>query len=90
MTVVADSSKSIRNSLADVQTTLLEGAILAILIVLLFLGSWRSTVITGLTLPISLLGTIFALYVFGFTLNLMTLMALSLCIGLLVGCHCRA
>ena len=66
------------------QTTLLEGAVLAILIVLLFLGSWRSTVITGLTLPISLLGTIFALYVFGFTLNLMTLMALSLCIGLLV------
>ncbi len=84
MTVVADSSKSIRNSLADVQKTLLEGAILAILIVLLFLGSWRSTVITGLTLPISLLGTVFALYFFGFTLNLMTLMALSLCIGLLV------
>ncbi|MBH1971222.1 efflux RND transporter permease subunit [Moraxellaceae bacterium AER2_44_116] len=84
MTVVADSSKSIRNSLADVQKTLLEGAGLAILIVLLFLGSWRSTVITGLTLPISLLGTIFALYYFGFTLNLMTLMALSLCIGLLV------
>jgi HAE1 family hydrophobic/amphiphilic exporter-1 len=58
MTVVADSSKSIRNSLADVQKTLLEGAALAILIVLLFLGSWRSTVITGLTLPISLLGTV--------------------------------
>ncbi len=84
MTVVADSSKSIRASLADVQKTLLEGAALAILIVLLFLGSWRSTVITGLTLPISLLGTIFAIYYFGFTINLMSLMALSLCIGLLV------
>ena len=84
MTEVADSSKSIRASLADVQKTLLEGALLAVMIVLLFLGSWRSTVITGLTLPISLLGTIFAIYFFGFTVNLMTLMALSLCIGLLV------
>lgn len=84
MTVVADSSRSIRASLADVEKTLFEGAVLAVLIVFLFLGSWRSTVITGLTLPISLLGTVFALYFFGFTLNLMTLMALSLCIGLLV------
>jgi HAE1 family hydrophobic/amphiphilic exporter-1 len=84
MTVVADSSKSIRNSLKDVQKTLIEGAALAVLIVFIFLGSWRSTVITGLTLPISLLGTIAGVYFFGFTINLMTLMALSLCIGLLV------
>ncbi len=84
MIEVADSSKSIRASLLDVQKTLVEGALLAILIVFLFLGSWRSTVITGLTLPISLLGTLFAVYFFGFTLNLMTLMALSLCIGLLI------
>ena len=84
MIKVADSSKSIRASLKDVQKTLLEGAALAIVIVFLFLGSWRSTVITGLTLPISLLGTVFALYFFGFTINLMTLMALSLCIGLLI------
>ncbi|HCT41311.1 MAG TPA: nodulation protein NolG [Moraxellaceae bacterium] len=84
MIEVADSSRSIRASLEDVQKTLVEGALLAILIVFLFLGSWRSTVITGLTLPISLLGTLFAVYFFGFTLNLMTLMALSLCIGLLI------
>jgi len=84
MIEVADSSKSIRASLLDVQKTLVEGALLAILIVFLFLGSWRSTVITGLTLPISLLGTLFSVYFFGFTLNLMTLMALSLCIGLLI------
>jgi HAE1 family hydrophobic/amphiphilic exporter-1 len=84
MIEVADSSKSIRTSLADVQKTLVEGALLAILIVFLFLGSWRSTVITGLTLPISLLGTLFSVYFFGFTLNLMTLLALSLCIGLLI------
>ena len=82
--VVADSSRSIRASLDDVKKTLIEGAILAVLIVFLFLGSWRSTVITGLTLPISLLGCIFFLYVFGLTLNTMTLMALSLSIGLLI------
>lgn len=81
---VADSSRSIRASLADVQKTLIEGAVLAVLIVFLFLGSWRSTVITGLTLPIALLGTIFCLYLFGLTLNMMTLMALSLSIGLLI------
>jgi HAE1 family hydrophobic/amphiphilic exporter-1 len=84
MVLVADSSKSIRASLDDVQKTLVEGAILAVLIVFIFLGSWRSTVITGLTLPISLLGTVAGIYFFGFTINLMTLMALSLCIGLLV------
>ncbi|HET8729824.1 MAG TPA: efflux RND transporter permease subunit [Moraxellaceae bacterium] len=84
MVAVADSSRSIRNSLHDVQKTLLEGAVLAVAIVLLFLGSWRSTVITGLTLPISLLGTLSGIYFFGFSINMMTLMALSLCIGLLV------
>ncbi len=50
----------------------------------LFLGSWRSTVITGLTLPIAVIATFIALYAFGFTLNYMTMMALSLCIGLLI------
>lgn len=84
MVEVADTSRSIRASLADVEKTLVEGAVLAVAIVFLFLGSWRSTVITSLTLPISLFGTLFALYVCGFTLNLMTLMAVSLCIGLLV------
>lgn len=84
MVPVADSSRSIRASLDDVQKTLIEGAALAVMIVFLFLASWRSTVITGLTLPIALLGTLFCLYVFGLTLNTMTLMALSLSIGLLI------
>ncbi|HEX4870662.1 MAG TPA: efflux RND transporter permease subunit [Moraxellaceae bacterium] len=84
MVAVADSSRSIRASLDDVQKTLVEGAILAVAIVFLFLASWRSTVITGLTLPIALLGTLFFLYLFGLTLNTMTLMALSLSIGLLI------
>jgi len=84
MVVVADSSQSIRASLAQVERTLFEGALLTVLIVYLFLGSWRSTVITGLTIPIALLGTVFALYAFGLTLNSMTLMAMSLSIGLLI------
>ena len=79
-----DNSRSIRVSVANVQRTLLEGAALTVLIVFLFLNSWRSTVITGLTLPIALIGTFLFMYIFGFTINTVTLMALSLCVGLLI------
>lgn len=79
-----DRSKQIKASLHDVEKTLLEGALLTVLIVFMFLKSWRSTVITGLTLPIALIGTLFAIWVCGFTLNMMSLMALSLSIGLLI------
>ncbi|HRP29167.1 MAG TPA: efflux RND transporter permease subunit, partial [Burkholderiaceae bacterium] len=79
-----DNSRSIRVSVANVQATLLEGAALTILIVFLFLNSWRSTVITGLTLPIALIGTFLFMYVFGFTINGITMMALSLSVGLLI------
>lgn len=82
--VIVDSSKSIRASISDVARTIIEGAVLAILIVLLFLGSFRSTAITGLTLPIALLGTLTFIWMFGFTINMMTLLALSLSIGLLI------
>lgn len=82
--VVVDNSKSIRASIKDVARTIVEGGILAVLIVLLFLGSFRSTIITGLTLPISLLGTLTFVWAFGFTINTMTLLALSLSIGLLI------
>src|SRR5213076_1283574 len=67
-----------------VKETIIEGALLTVLIVFLFLHSWRSTIITGLTLPIAVIATFIALYAFGFTLNMMTLMAMSLCIGLLI------
>ena len=79
-----DNSRSIRVSVANVQATLLEGAMLTILIVFLFLNSWRSTVITGLTLPIALIGTFLFMYMFGFTINGITMMALSLSVGLLI------
>ena len=77
-------AKFIESSLDRVKATILEGAALTILIVFLFLHSWRSTIITGLTLPIAVIATFIALRAFGFTLNFMTLMALSLCIGLLI------
>ena len=54
------------------------------LIVFMFLNSWRSTVITGLTLPISIIGTFLFMNLFGFTINMITLMALPLCVGLLI------
>ncbi|CAD5372231.1 Nodulation protein NolG [Rubrivivax sp. A210] len=79
-----DNSRAIRVSVANVKRTLFEGAALTVLIVFLFLNSWRSTVITGLTLPIALIGTFLFMYVFGFTINTITLMALSLCVGLLI------
>ena len=79
-----DNSRGIRVSVANVKRTLIEGALLTILIVFLFLNSWRSTVITGLTLPIALIGTFLFMYAFGFTINSITMMALSLCVGLLI------
>jgi multidrug efflux pump subunit AcrB len=74
----------IEKALHGVKVTIVEGALLTIFIVFLFLHSWRSTIITGLTLPISVIATFTAVYMFGFTLNFITLMALSLCIGLLI------
>jgi hydrophobic/amphiphilic exporter-1 (mainly G- bacteria), HAE1 family len=81
---IADGSRQIRVSVDNVRRTLIEGAVLTILIVFLFLNSWRSTVITGLTLPIALIGTFLFMNWFGFTINMITLMALSLCVGLLI------
>ena len=78
------SSDFVQRSADNVKHTIIEGGLLTVLIVFLFLGSWRSTIITGLALPISVIATFVALYAFGFTLNYMTLMALSLCIGLLI------
>jgi hydrophobic/amphiphilic exporter-1 (mainly G- bacteria), HAE1 family len=81
---IVDASRPIRVSVDNVRRTLFEGALLTILIVFLFLNSWRSTIITGLTLPIALIGTFLFMNLFGFTINMITLMALSLCVGLLI------
>jgi HAE1 family hydrophobic/amphiphilic exporter-1 len=82
--VVNSTADTVEKSVNRVKSTIVEGALLTILIVFLFLHSWRSTIITGLTLPIAVIATFIALNAFGFTLNFLTLMALSLCIGLLI------
>jgi HAE1 family hydrophobic/amphiphilic exporter-1 len=84
MEVVRNSGERVRNSVANVEETLLVGALLTVLVVFLFLNSWRSTVITGLALPVSVLASFVAVLFFGFTLNTMSLLGLSLAIGILI------
>jgi HAE1 family hydrophobic/amphiphilic exporter-1 len=82
--VVRDSGVRVADSVTGVQETLLEGAALTVVVVFLFLNSWRSTVITGLALPVSVLASFIAVWSFGFTLNTMSLLGLSLAIGVLI------
>ena len=82
--VTYSTADQVERAVDRVKQTIAEGALLTVLIVFLFLHSWRSTVITGLTLPLAVVATFIALYAFGFTINFLTLMALSLCIGLLI------
>ena len=82
--VVRDAGFRVDRSVASVQETLIEGALLTVLVVFIFLNSWRSTVITGLALPVSVLASFVAVWAFGFTLNTMSLLGLSLAIGILI------
>ena len=84
MQVVKDSGARVDASVSDVQKSLFEGALLTILVVFVFLKSWRSTVITGLALPVSVIASFVAVMAWGFTLNVMSLLGLSLAIGILV------
>ena len=79
-----DSARFIRSAIHDVGVDLAWGALLASVVVLLFLRNIRSTVIAAIAIPSSLLGSFVYFYFFGFTLNTMTLMALSLSIGVLI------
>ena len=82
--IVRDGGVRVENSVRNVEETLFEGAILTVLVVFLFLISWRSTVITGLALPVSVLAAFIPLWLLGFTLNTMSLLGLSLAIGILI------
>jgi len=82
--VVRDGARQIKANVDDVYETIIFGVILTILVVYFFLGSGRSTIITGLALPNSLLGSFILLAAAGFTVNIMTLLALSLAVGLLI------
>ncbi len=84
LVVVRDAGTRVRNSVRNVEDALVEGALLTVLVVFLFLNSWRSTVITGLALPVSTIASFIAVHAFGFTLNTMSLLGLSLAIGILI------
>ena len=79
-----DQSKFIDDSVDDVKLSIILGGLLTVVIVFFFLKSWRSTIITSLTLPVSIISTFIIMRAMDFTLNTMTLMALSLAIGILI------
>ena len=82
--LVKDAGVRVDHAVRNVEEALIEGAILTVLVVFLFLNSWRSTVITGLALPVSVLASFIAVWVLGFKLETMSLLGLSLAIGILI------
>ncbi|AKL98370.1 efflux RND transporter permease subunit [Endomicrobium proavitum] len=84
LTVVTDNAKVIRDNIDDVKETIYIGILLAVIVVYFFLGSWRSTLITALALPNSLIGAFIFMYLFDFSINVISLMSLSLAVGLLI------
>ena len=84
LSIVRDGSKMIEANVVDVEESIFIGIALTIIVVFVFLGNVRSTLITGLALPNSLLGAFILMSLAGFTINVMTLLALSLAVGLLI------
>ncbi len=84
LTMIRDGAKPIRANVADVTESIIVGIILTVLVVYFFLGNVRSTIITGLAIPNSLLGAFILMALMGFTINIISLLALSLSVGLLV------
>jgi multidrug efflux pump len=82
--IAYDATKFINASISEVQKTLLEAAAIVVLVIFLFLGNLRSTLIPIVTIPLSLIGVMFALLALGYSINLLTLLALVLAIGLVV------
>lgn len=84
ITVPVDNSTFIERTIGDVQFDLMLGAILAVIIILVFLRDWRATLISALALPTSVIATVGFLNAFGFTFNQLTMLALTLSIGILI------
>jgi HAE1 family hydrophobic/amphiphilic exporter-1 len=82
--VVRDESEYIKASVATVQEHLVVGAILAALVVLVFLRNWRSTLIAAIAIPASIVSTFALMWAMGFTLNIITLLALTLAVGIVI------
>ncbi|HYL81106.1 MAG TPA: efflux RND transporter permease subunit, partial [Candidatus Acidoferrum sp.] len=84
MEITRDQSDFIKASVKNVQEHLIVGAILAALVVLLFLRNWRSTLIAAIAIPTSIISTFALMYAMGFTLNMLTLLALTLAVGIVI------
>ncbi len=84
MKVVYDGTLYIKEAIKEVIKTLIEALVIVVLVILLFLGSFRTTIIPAITIPLSLVGAATLMLLMGFTLNLLTLLALVLAIGLVV------
>lgn len=84
ITVAMDQSTFIKETLTDVNKSLVEGALLAIIIVFLFLHSVRGTLIVSLAIPTSMIATFLVMELMGFSINMMSMLGLSLCVGILV------
>jgi HAE1 family hydrophobic/amphiphilic exporter-1 len=82
--IIQNAGDRVAASVESVTSSLIEGLILTVFTVFLFLNSWRSTVITGVALPISLLAAFIVVWMFGFTLNTMSLLGLALAVGILI------
>jgi HAE1 family hydrophobic/amphiphilic exporter-1 len=82
--VAYNDADFIKEAIADTSEALFLGAIFAVLVILIFLGNLRTTIISALAIPTSILFTFIMMYAVGFTINMMTLMALSLAVGILI------
>ena len=79
-----DQSTYIRNSFEAVQEHLILGGFFAALVVLVFIGNWRATIIAAIAIPTSIISTYTLMWMMGFTLNNMTMLALTLCVGIVI------
>ena len=84
LAIIIDGSNEIRKNVDDVYETIIIGVVLTVIIVFLFLANFKSTIITVLALPNSMIGAFVLMFLAGFTINLISLMALTLAIGLLI------
>jgi multidrug efflux pump subunit AcrB len=83
-TIIYDPTQFIQQSVEEVEKTIGEAIILVVLVVILFLQTWRAAIIPLVAIPISLIGTFFLMAMFGFTLNNLTLFGLVLAVGIVV------
>jgi HAE1 family hydrophobic/amphiphilic exporter-1 len=81
---IHEDARFIRSNLEDVRLNIVFGGVMAVLVVFVFMRDWRSTLITALALPTSVIATFFFMWAAGFSLNMMTMMAISLVIGILI------